>query len=173
MLCLPKVTKAMQAKHMDEVYKVTGELTKCCQEVMDCKASQASCTDLLLVVTALQEIHPCFDFIAKSDLDNAVKVSFGGYEVSLNDASLRAMLVMDLVQRTNTVLTSVSSRGQSMINELGELSCLARANIAYLEATISHVKTVLRCTAEYMQDEKGGLVSQTILNDPASTSTPA
>ncbi|KAK7697261.1 hypothetical protein SLS64_013695 [Diaporthe eres] len=142
----------MQGKRLDEVFKVTGELIKRCQAVMDCKTSHASCTDLLLVVTALQEIHPCFDYIAKSGLDSAVKVSFGGYEVSLNDANLRAMLVMDLVQRTSTLLTFISSKGQSMINQLSEPSCLARANIAYLEAMISHFKTILRCVTVYMEE---------------------
>lgn len=170
MLCLPKITEAMQDKRLDEVFKITGELTQCCQDVMDCKTIQASCTDLLLVVTALQEIHPCFDYIAKSDLGSAVKVSFGGYEVSLNNGDLRAMLVMDLVQRVNTVLTSVSSKGQSMINGLGELSGLARANIAYLEATISHLKTILRCTAGYIEEagHNGGSAFTTLVDISAS-----
>lgn len=152
MLCLPKVTGAMQEKRLDEIFKVTGDFIKSCQDVMDCKNSQANCTDLLLVVTALQEIHPCFDYIAKSDLDSAVKVSFGGYEVSMKDGNLRSTLVMDLVRRTNTVLTSISSKGQSMINELSEPSCLASANIAYLEAMISHFKTILRCVTVYMEE---------------------
>lgn len=175
MLCLPKITGAMQNPRLDEVFKVTGELTKRCQDVVDCKTTQASCTDLLLVVTALQEIHPCFDYIAKCDLDSAVKVSFGGYEVSLSDANLRAMIVMDLVQRTNTLLTSISSKGQSMINQLSEPSCLAAANIAYLEAMISHFKTILRCVTVYMEDavHNGGSVSETLLNTSASASTSA
>lgn len=173
MLCLPKITGAMQEKRLDEVFKVTGEFIKCCQDVMDCKDSQANCTDLLLVVTALQEIHPCFDYIAKSDLDSAVKVSFGGYEVSLSDANLRSTLVMDLVRRTDTLLTSISSRGQSMINELSEPSCLASANIAYLEAMISHFRTMLRCVTVYMEEavHNGGSVSETLLNASASAAS--
>ena len=172
MLCLPKITSIMQHKRLDEVFQVTGQLIKSCQEVLDCKANQVNCTDLLLVVTALQEIHPCFDCIAKSDLDSAVKVSFGGYETSMNDANLRAMLVMDLVQRAHNVVTSVSSQGQSMIDKLEEPSCLARANIAYLEATISHFKTILRCATGYMQEaiEKGGSVFETVLTTSASES---
>lgn len=173
MLCLPKITGAIQDKRLDEVFKVTGRLIKRCQDVMDCKTSHASCTDLLLVVTALQEIHPCFDYIAKSDLDSAVKVSFGGYEASLSDANLRAMLVMDLVQRTNTLVTSISSKGQSMINQLSEPSCLARANVAYLEAMISHFKTILRCVTVYTEEavHNGGLVPEMLLDASASTST--
>lgn len=165
----------MQHKRLDEVFKVTGELIKSCQDVVDCKTNQVSCTDLLLVVTALQEIHPCFDYIAKSDLDSAVNVSFGGYEVSLSDANLRAVIVMDLVQRTNTLLTSISSKGQSMINELSEPSCLAGANIAYLEAMISHFKTILRCVTAYMEEavHNGGPVSETLLKTSASASTSA
>ncbi|KAG6364176.1 hypothetical protein INS49_005774 [Diaporthe citri] len=138
----------MQDERLDEVFKVTGELIKHCQDVMGCKTSHGSCTGLLLVVTALQEIHPCFDYIAKSDLDSAVKVSFGGYEVSLSDANLRAVTVMDLVERINTLLTSISSKGQGMINQLSEPSSLATANIAYLEAMISHFKTIFRCVTK-------------------------
>lgn len=173
MLCLPKVTGAMSEKRLDEVFKVTGEFIQSCQDVMDCKHSQANCTDLLLVVTALQEIHPCFDYIAKSDLDSAVKVSFGGYEVSLNDVNLRSTLVMDLVQRTSTVLTSIGSKGQSMINELREPSCLARANIAYLEAMISHFRTILRCVTVYMEEAvpNGDPVSETLRNASASAAS--
>lgn len=173
MLCLPKITDAMQDKRLDAVFKVTGELIECCQDVMDCKTTQVTCTDLLLVVTTLQEVHPCFDYIAKSDLDSAVKVGFGGYQVSLSDANLRAMLVMDLVQRTNTLLMSIGSKGQSMINQLSEPSCLARANIAYLEAMISHFKTILRCVTIYMEGavHNGGSVSEVPLNTSASTST--
>lgn len=174
MLCLPKITVSMKHKRLDEVFRVTGELIKCCQDVLECKTTQVSCTDLLLIMTALQDTHPCFDCIAKCNLDKAVKVSFGDYEVSLTDANLRAMLVMDLVQRANTVLTSISSKGQSMINELAEPSCLARANIAYLEATISHMKTILRCTAEYMEEavNKGGAVPEESFNSSASASVP-
>lgn len=176
MLCLPTVTSAMQDKRLDEVFKVTGELIKCCQDVMDCQTNQVSCTDLLLVVTALQEAHPCFDHIVKSDdLDSAVKVSFGGYEVSLNDMNLRAMLVMDLVQKTDTLLTSVSSTGQGMVDRLSEPSRLARANIAYLEEMIGLFKTILRCVTVHMTEavSPGGRVSETLLNEfaPAPATT--
>lgn len=166
MLCLSKVADVMREKRLDGVFKITGEFIKRCQDVMDCKNSQANCTDLLLVVAALQEIHPCFETIAHSDLDSAIKVSFGSYEVSLKDENLRSTLVMDLVQKTNTVLTSISSKGQSMINELSEPSCLASANIAYLEAMISHFKTVLRCVTVHMEEavHNGGSLSQTSLN---------
>ncbi|KAI9903465.1 hypothetical protein N3K66_002817 [Trichothecium roseum] len=95
-------------------------------------------------MSVVQETHPCFDRIAKHDLDEAVKVTFGGYEVSLKDGNLRAALVMDLVQRANQVLESISSTGQSMIDQLSEPCPLANANIAYLEATISQFRTVLR-----------------------------
>lgn len=175
MLCLPSITSAMQDKRLDEVFKVTRQLIKCCQDVIDCKTNQVSCTDLLLVVTALQEAHPCFDYIAKSDLDSAVKVSFGGYEVSLNDMDLRAMLVMDLVQKTDTLLTSVSSTGQGMVDRLSEPSRLARANIAYLEEMIGLFKTILRCVTVHMTEavSPGGRVSETLLNDfaPAPATT--
>lgn len=152
MLCLPKITSAMQHQRLDEVFKVTGEVFKCCQDIVDCKTDAARCTDLLMIMAVLQETHPCLDYIAKSGLEDAVKVSFGAYEVSSNDANLRAMLVMDLVQRPSTVLTSISFKGQSMIDELDEPSCLAKANIAYLEATISHLRTIFHCVTRYVEE---------------------
>lgn len=150
MLSTPSLVSAMKDCRLDEIFKVTGDAIRRCQDIMDCKTCPVRCTDLLLIMSVVQETHPCFDRIAKHDLDGAVKVTFGGYEVSLRDGNLRAALVMDLVQRANQVLESISSTGQSMIDQLSEPCPLANANIAYLEATISQFRTVLRCVSRYM-----------------------
>lgn len=83
---------------------------------------------------------------------NTVKVSFGGYEVCSTGTDLRAMLVMDLVRRADAVLTSISSKGQSMVGKLSEPCRQSEANIAYLEANINHFRTILRCVTGYVSD---------------------
>ncbi|ORY70430.1 uncharacterized protein BCR38DRAFT_503988 [Pseudomassariella vexata] len=153
MLLLPIVTSAMRDKRLDEIFKVTSEMMRGCQDLVDCTTCQVSCTDLLMMMTILQETSCCFEYIARSDLDGAVKITFGGYEVSSNDAKFRAMLVMDLVQRASTVLTSINSNCRSKVAELGDEPCtLAQANIAYLDATIGHFRSMLRCVAGYVTD---------------------
>lgn len=152
MLSMPSLVSAMKECRLDEIFKVTGDAIRRCQDIMDCKNCAVRCTDLLLIMSVVQETHPCFDRIAKYDLDGFVRVTFGGYEVSLKDGNLRAALVMDLVQRASKVLESISSTGQSMIDQLSEPCPLANANVAYLEATISQFRTVLRCVSRFMEE---------------------
>ncbi|KAK7914019.1 hypothetical protein PG985_011722 [Apiospora marii] len=167
MLCVPRITSALEEKRLDEILKVTGEVTKHCQDIVDCSTYQVRCSDLLLIMSVLQETRPCFDHIAKSDLSagpdgnessspspspSVVKLSFGGYEVASSSASFRALLVMDLVRRAGALASAVSTKGQSMIDELPEPCALARANIAYLEATISHFRSMLNCVTRYMEE---------------------
>ncbi|KAK8072898.1 hypothetical protein PG996_006246, partial [Apiospora saccharicola] len=164
MLCVPKITSALQEKRLDEIFKVTGEVTKHCQDIVDCSTYEVRCSDLLLIMSVLQETRPCFDRIAKSNLStngspspspSVVKLSFGGYEVASSSASFRALLVMDLVRRAGALVTAISTKGQSMIDELPEPCALARANIAYLEATISHFRSMLSCVTRYMDEAVG------------------
>ncbi|KAK8121885.1 hypothetical protein PG984_010555 [Apiospora sp. TS-2023a] len=160
LLCVPKITSALQEKRLDEIFKVTGEVTKHCQDIVDCSMYEVRCSDLLLIMSVLQETRPCFDRIAKSNLStdgsspspSVVKLSFGGYEVASSSASFRALLVMDLVRRAGALVTAVSTKGQSMIDELPEPCALAKANIAYLEATISHFRSMLNCVTRYMDE---------------------
>ncbi|KAK7987154.1 hypothetical protein PG988_002142 [Apiospora saccharicola] len=164
MLCVPKITSALQEKRLDEIFKVTGEVTKHCQDIVDCSTYEVRCSDLLLIMSVLQETRPCFDRIAKSDLStdgspspspSVVKLSFGGYEVASSSTSFRALLVMDLVRRAGALVTAVGTKGQSMIDKLPEPCALARANIAYLEATISHFRSMLSCVTRYMDEAVG------------------
>lgn len=158
MIWVSKITRVMQGKRPDEVLKVTSEVAKFCQEILDCKTDEARCSDLLLIMSVLQEIRTCFDFIAKSgflegqDGDTGVKLCFGGYEIVLRDAGVRAMLAMDLVQRAAAVVTSIGDKGQCMINELAEPCNLAEANVAYLEANISQFKSMLACVARHVEE---------------------
>lgn len=158
MIWVSRIARVMQDKRPDEVLKVTGEVARHCQDIVDCKDDEARCSDLLLIMSVLQETRPCFDFIAKSgflegqDGETAVKLSFGGYEIALHNASVRAMLVSDLVQRAAAVVTSIGNKGQCMINELAEPCNLARANVAYLEANISNFQSMLACVTRHVQE---------------------
>lgn len=158
MIWVSKIARIMQDKRPDEILKVTGEVTRHCQDVLDCKTDEARCSDLLLIMSVLQETRPCFDFIAKSGFlegqggDKKVKLCFGDYEVALDNAGMRATLAMDLVQRAVTVVTSISSKGQCMINGLPEACNLAKANIAYLEANIGHFKGILACVVRHIDE---------------------
>lgn len=149
MLLTPKVATVVREKQTDKIFEVTGEVLKACQGVMDCTTCQLSCTDFLVMMAVLQETRTCFDLVAKSDLGSAIKLSFGRYEVTSTDAKLRAMLVMDLVQKANTVLSSISSKCKSMIATVKEPCALARANIAYLEASMDDFRNVLHCVTGY------------------------
>lgn len=158
MIWVSKIARVMQDKRPDEVLKVTGEVAKHCQDIVDCKNDVARCSDLLLIMSVLQETRPCFDFIAKSgflegqDGDTAVNLCFGDYEIVLHNAGVRAMIAMDLVQRAAAVVNSISNKGQCMINELAEPCNLAKANAAYLEANISHFQSMLACVTRYVEE---------------------
>ncbi|KAI1289072.1 hypothetical protein F5Y03DRAFT_64188 [Xylaria venustula] len=109
MLFSPRATKARKGRRLDTIFNVTKEMIKSCQDLIECKSCGVSCADLLLMMTILQETSGCFEDIAKSDLDSAaVKVSFGDYKITSENAQFRAILVTDLVQRANIVLTSIS-----------------------------------------------------------------
>ncbi|KAF4427479.1 hypothetical protein CGCF415_v011087 [Colletotrichum fructicola] len=82
-----KIAAAIQQERLDLVLKVTREVISSCQETFDCKKCQVTCTDLLFMMTVLQETHPCFDCVATKDLDGDIELSFGEYQVSFNNAS--------------------------------------------------------------------------------------
>ncbi|KAI1112060.1 hypothetical protein F5Y14DRAFT_280982 [Nemania sp. NC0429] len=151
MLFPPRATRAMRGKRLDTIFNVTREMMKGCQDLMDCESCDVGCADLLLMMTILQETSGCFLYIAKSNLDSAVKVSFGDYEITSENAQFRSVLITDLVQRATAVLASISAKCRSKIEEVDDAQCdLARANITYLETTIDHFKSVLRCVTDYV-----------------------
>ncbi|KAI0972113.1 hypothetical protein F4678DRAFT_68862 [Xylaria arbuscula] len=153
MLFPPRATKARKGRRLDTIFNVTAEMIKSCQDLIECESCDVGCADLLLMMTILQETSGCFEDIAKFDLDSAtVKVSFGDYEVTSENVQFRAILVTDLVQRANVVLASISYKLRRKVEEMDcdATSDLARANIAYLETTIHHFRSVLRCVTDYV-----------------------
>ncbi|KAF7554603.1 hypothetical protein G7Z17_g2760 [Cylindrodendrum hubeiense] len=143
----PRVSNAMQEEQLDGVYKVTEEVIKGCQDILDCTGCQISCTDLICMVAVFQKTDTCFEYIGKADLDSAIKLSLGGHELPINDPKLRAMLVMNLIQQATMVLDAISIRGQTMLRTLCIPSPQAQANIAYLETVITEIKDVLQKVA--------------------------
>lgn len=151
MLFPPRATRAIKEKRLDTIFNVTREMMKGCQDLMDCESCDVGCADLFLMMTILQETSGCFQYIAKSNLKSAVKVSFGDYEITSENAQFRSVLVTDLVQRATAVLASISAKCSSEIEEVDDAQCdLARANITYLETTIDYFKSVLRCVTDYV-----------------------
>lgn len=151
MLVRPKVTIALRDNRLDGIFKVTGDLLQGCQNVVNCTNCTITCTDLLLMMTVLQETHSCFDHIAKCELDGPVRLSFGDYQVLSTHTDFRVTLVRDLVKRANDLLTAINTKGQRMMEELKEPCRLAKANMAYLNETIDHSRTVLRCVTRLVE----------------------
>lgn len=145
---VPRLKGAVQDKHLDEVVKVTREVLKGCQDIIDCTGCRITCTDLICMMSVFQQTDMCFDYISRAELDGSMKLTFGGCEIHIDDPNLRAMLVMDLVQQANMVLDTISTKGQTMLRALGSPSLLARANIGYLETVIGDFRKLLRSVAD-------------------------
>ncbi|KAK4682466.1 hypothetical protein QC764_0019440 [Podospora pseudoanserina] len=145
---VPRLKSAIREKQLDEVIKVTGDVMRGCQEIVDCAACQLTCTDLICMMSVFQQTDSCFDHISRAELDGSIKLNFGGQEILINDPNLRAMLVMDLVQHATMVLDAISTKGQTMLRALGTPSLLARANIGYLETVIGDFRKLLRTVAD-------------------------
>ncbi|KAK4178431.1 hypothetical protein QBC36DRAFT_104966 [Triangularia setosa] len=145
---VPRLKSAIQEKQLDEAIKVTGDVMRSCQDIVDCTACQLTCTDLICMMSVFQQTDSCFDHISRAEVDGSIKLNFGGHEISINDPNLRAMLVMDLVQHATMVLDAISTKGQTMLRALGTPSLLARANIGYLETVIGDFRKLLRTVAD-------------------------
>jgi hypothetical protein len=147
-ILLPKVQNAIQEKQLDKVHRITRQVMQSCQNIIDCTGCQIGCNDLICIIAILQKTDVCFEYLAKADLHSAIRMSFGGTEVPINDPKLRAMLVMNLIQQATMVLDSLSIKGQDMLRALGTPHTLAQINIEYLETAIEDFRVVLRKAAE-------------------------
>lgn len=161
---IPKVAGAMRDRHLDDVFKATGDVLRGCQDVVECSACRISCTDLICIMSVFQHTDACFEYIAHADLDGALTMTFGGCEVPINDPKLRAMLVMNLIQEATTVLDAIGTKGQTMLRNLCPPGPLAQANIGYLDTVIRDFRAVLRRVADAV--DKSG--SRSAVAQPAS-----
>ncbi|KAB8212596.1 hypothetical protein BDV34DRAFT_184256 [Aspergillus parasiticus] len=158
---VPKIECAIQEKprpQLDKMFKVTGDVIRSCQESTRC-GCYVGPVDLVCIMSVFEQTAVCFDYIAKSGFDGTVKVGIGNYCVSLNDdASLKRMLVLDLVRQADALLDSVSVLAQNMFVSLNEPSaktlnrspaCLNQLNLDYVREATASFKKLFRLITEY------------------------
>ncbi|EIT81835.1 hypothetical protein AO1008_08037 [Aspergillus oryzae 100-8] len=163
---VPKIECAIQEKpkpQLDKMFKVTGDVIRSCQESTRC-GCYVGPVDLVCIMSVFEQTAVCFDYIAKSGFDGTVKVGIGNYCVSLNDdASLKRMLVLDLVRQADTLLDSVSVLAQNMFVSLNEPSakslnrspaCLNQLNLDYVREATASFKKLFRLITEYFEGFK-------------------
>ncbi|KAH7014529.1 uncharacterized protein B0I36DRAFT_50347 [Microdochium trichocladiopsis] len=99
MLCVKKIARIMQQPplddigqtstlpppRLDKVFAVTATVIDQAQKVLNCKTETLRCTDLLHIMSALQEAMPCFTHISQSLLNSdswtpAVATEASGHE---------------------------------------------------------------------------------------------
>jgi hypothetical protein len=147
-IMIPKVSKAMHEKQLDAVFKGTQHVVDGFQNIVDCTHCKITCTDLICTMAMFQQTDAFFEYIAKSDADSTMKMSFGGYEVPINDPKLRAVLVLSLIHQAMSVLDAISSKGREMLQALCTPSPLAQANIGHIDKAVGDFKSVLQGMAK-------------------------
>jgi hypothetical protein len=140
---VPKVNTAMEDKQLNEVFKGMQRLVAGFQDIVHCIECNITCVDLICIMAVFQQTRTGFEYIAKADLGSAINMTFGGYEVPINDLKLRAMLVSSLIQQATAVLDAIRAKGQDMLRMLGTPSAMAQANIGHLDKVIGEFRTVL------------------------------
>ncbi|KAE8367278.1 hypothetical protein BDV27DRAFT_76110 [Aspergillus caelatus] len=158
---IPKIECAIQEKpkpQLDKMFKVAGDVIRSCQESTRC-GCYVGPVDLVCIMSVFEQTAVCFDYIAKSGSDGTVKVGIGNYCVSLtDDASLKRMLVLDLVRQADALLDSVSVLAQNIFVSLNEPSaktmnrspaCLNQLNLDYVREATASFKKLFRLITEY------------------------
>lgn len=120
--------------------------------------------DLVCIMTVFEQTAAFFDYIAKSGFDGTVKVGIGYYCMSLtDDASLKRILVLELVKQANELLDSVSTLAQNMCvpqNEPGvktmgrSPACLNQLNLNYVREAIASFKKLFRLITDFFDENK-------------------
>ncbi|KAF2877955.1 hypothetical protein BDV95DRAFT_588954 [Massariosphaeria phaeospora] len=157
---LPEINTAIQGNHLDEVFKVTLKVVNGSQAIVDCTECQITCTDLICLMAVFQRTDPCFEYIATAEQDTGLTMSFGGYEVPINDPKLRAVLVIALLHEAETVLDAISAKGQYMLRTMCRPTVMARANISYLDIAVTEFKEVLGKVADSVNSVSSSTKSQ-------------
>jgi hypothetical protein len=145
---LPRVNKAMQEKQSDAVFRGTQQVVDGFQNLINCTHCKMACTDLICIMAIFQQTDIFFEYIATSNADGAINMSFGGYEIPINDPKLRAVLVLSLIHQAISVLDAISSKGRQMLESLCTPSPLAQANVGHIDKATEESKSVLRGIAD-------------------------
>ncbi|KAM0809539.1 putative Zn(2)-C6 fungal-type domain-containing protein [Seiridium cardinale] len=155
-LLIPNARAALQQRQLDLVFKVTGDVVQQCQNIVSCESCSVNCTDLICIMAVFQEADICFEYIAKGDIDRAINVSMGSYEMAVSEQDAkqwRRMLVIQLLRRANELLDTISARGQAMLKSLDPGCRLGRVNIEYLEAVIGNSRENFQHIMRGFRDE--------------------
>jgi hypothetical protein len=101
-------------------------------------------------MAVFEQTAACFDYIAKSGFGGTVKVGIGAYCISLtDDASLKRMLVLDLIKQANVLLDSVCalaedmfmSRSKSVVKVMNRSpACLNQINRDYVREAAANFR---------------------------------
>ena len=108
--------------------------------ILDCTSCEMRCVDLICMMSIFRQTDRCFDFIAQADSGSSITMNYGGFDLPVCDPQLRAMLVVNLVHYTLTVVDEIGNMGHKMLEELNPPNELARTNIAYLDSVIGDFK---------------------------------
>lgn len=154
---IPNARAALRERRLDGVLRVTNDVIRSCEGIVSCGVCSINCTELICIMAVFQEADACFEYVAKGDIDSAINVSMGSYEVGIGigdrDAEQwRRMLVSQLVWRAHRLLESISARGQEMLRALDPACRLGRVNIDYLEAVIRNSRTNLHLITEGLEE---------------------
>jgi hypothetical protein len=162
MLQFPKLESAIQEKQLDTMFKVTGDVIRSCQESTNC-GCHVNPVDIVCIMTVFEQTAACFDYIAKSGFDGTVKVGIGAYCISLtDDASLKRMLVLDLIKQANMLLDSLCalaedmfmSRSKSGVKVMNRSpACLNQLNLDYVREVAASFKKLFRLMAGVFDDK--------------------
>lgn len=155
-----KVNDGVQERRPDIVFKVTGDVIRSCQNIIDCSSCEVGCSDLLCMAAVLQQTDSCLEYVAKADLAGAVKISVGDYQVpGVDNSRVRQWLVMDIVNQATTLWNSIGSKSQKMFQGT-PVSCRAgqiTLNFNYLKAVIESSRDVLQSVTNSL-DGNGSIV---------------
>lgn len=162
---IPDLEAAIQElpkPQLDKMFKVTGDVIRSCQE-STCCGCYVGPVDLVCIMTVFEQTAVCFDYIAKSGFDGTVKVGIGSYSVSLtDDASLKRMLVLDLVNQANELLDSVNALAQNMFVAQSEPgtkrmgrspACLNQLNLDYVREATASFKKLFRLITNFFGEK--------------------
>lgn len=74
-LLIPKARAAVQAgrrgkERLDNIFTVTGDVIRRCQEIVRCTGCHVNCTDLICIMAVFQEADICFEYLAKKESDD-------------------------------------------------------------------------------------------------------
>ena len=146
---VPRVKDALAEQQPDLVFRVTEDVIKGCQKIMECAVSAVKCTDLICIMSVLQHTDACFEFVAKAELANGIRVTLGDFEASAsNQAKLGDILVSDLVVQAHALLDAIETTRERMSVRF-EAHCrpsLAHINLDYLKAVTGNFRDVLNST---------------------------